>query len=254
MRDVHELLRASDGGPPSEPDLDAIGGRARRLSHRRTVTTWAACLALLAIVAGAAQLATTGAPPAPFVTEVDESTEGNDPAEEATPTEITWMTSAERDAWVAEHGDTTWIVGYFFDAAGFASVDPADGLTVRWWRIDDEVESHGPAKELAYALEAMTAPAPEGLIGLWEGQGVSQWEGQGLELLTAELEGDELVLDFAVLDVGSAETTRGTAMYAQLHAVATHYFPEAQTLCVLVQGESIDWLHDQISCPSRELR
>lgn len=40
-------------------------------------------------------------------------------------------------------------------------------------------------------------------------------------------------------------------MGMQFDAVVSHYYPEAEDICVLVRGEPSSWLHDMLTCPSR---
>lgn len=161
-----------------------------------------------------------------------------------------WVTGDAKEAWQAQHGQGTWVVSYFYDAdlvdLNTAPADEfSDALVPRWKRISDDHRDLDPQDGLRAALLAFTGPPPPQLS--------HGWQGRVLELNTAEMDGSELVLDFAVLIAGAEGSTGGAMNAVQFNAVAFHYFPEADSICVLVDGESSDWLHDALTCPSRHL-
>lgn len=161
----------------------------------------------------------------------------------ATATGDQWLTESERNATQDEQGDGSWIVGYFYpDDADAAGPDFADRLAPRWLRIDDEDLDR--QAQLREALAALAGPPPTGMTDNWQADDLR------LELDTAELEGQELTLDFERLDARANGTTHAMAMQAQFDRLARHYYPEADTICVFEEGEPTVWLHDMLSCPS----
>lgn len=158
-----------------------------------------------------------------------------------------WVPGDAKGAWQAEHGDGTWVVGYF-TPPGIWDHDFEDWPEVmepRWKRISDDDLGLGREAELREALDALTGPPPPHLG--------NAWKRRGLQLASARLDGSELVLDFDVLLAAGPGSSGGALMGAQFDAVAFHYYPEADSICVLVKGEPSVWLHDALTCPSRDV-
>ncbi|HVM14856.1 MAG TPA: hypothetical protein VM287_11085 [Egibacteraceae bacterium] len=154
----------------------------------------------------------------------------------------TWNTEEDKEAWQAEHGEGTWVVGYFYPP-DFDFVDYeqfSEALQPRWKRLDNgaDLDRQG---QLAEALAAMTGPPPPRLA--------TAWQGRELHLQAVHLDGTELVLDFTVLLAAGEGSTGGAAMAAQFNAVVFHHYPEAESICVLLDGEPSTWLHDAMTCP-----
>ncbi|MFW5933454.1 MAG: hypothetical protein ACOCT8_01865 [Actinomycetota bacterium] len=158
-----------------------------------------------------------------------------------------WMDEEAMQADQAERGEGTWVVGYFCgtdeDAAG---PDFDERLLKRWKRISDEELDLDREEQLRQALAALAGPPPTHLSNTWD-------QDHELALATAGTDGTELVLDFDRLDAGANGTTHAMAMQAQFETIAFHYYPEAETICVLDDGEPAAWLHDMEGCPSRDL-
>lgn len=157
-----------------------------------------------------------------------------------------WVAEEEKRAWEADHGEGTWAVGYFYPAELDFAADYdgfAEALEPRWKRLGDEAANRDRQDELGEALVQLTGPPPPRLTHLWQGR--------QLELRDARLDGTEVVLDFAVLLAAGGGSTGGLAMRAQFDAVVFHHYPEAESVCVLLNGEPTFWLHDQLTCPSR---
>lgn len=159
-----------------------------------------------------------------------------------------WVTEDAKEAWQAEHGDGTWIVRYFHPPdiqLDTVREQGAGALTPRWKRISDAALNLDREDELREAFTALTGPPPPQLGHVWPGL--------ELELGSAEMDGSELVLDFAVLIAPDAGRSANEVAKVQFDAVAFHYYPEADSICVLVDGEPSEWLHEMMTCPSRDL-
>ncbi|MGH2450780.1 MAG: hypothetical protein ACRDGE_05840 [Candidatus Limnocylindria bacterium] len=158
-----------------------------------------------------------------------------------------WVSEDAKEAWQAEHGEGTWIAGYFYEPFNQNAMpqDLAELLTLRWKRISDDDLRLGREEGLRAALTALTGPPPPQLS--------HAWQGRALELRSAEMDGSELMLDFAVLRAGALGSHGSGLMGEQFYAVAFHYYPEADSICVLLDGEPSEWLHDAFTCPSRQL-
>lgn len=161
-----------------------------------------------------------------------------------------WVDDDDRQAWEAEHGPAIWVVGYFLPPDYDYDTFDADVLVRRWQRIADDDLGPDRSQLLAEALAALPGAAPAGLDNSW--QAYSMLPGHELDLGSAHLEGDEVVLDFSSLEASSPGTTAAMVMGMQFDAVVSHYYPEAEDICVLVRGEPSFWLHDMVTCPSRQ--
>lgn len=161
-----------------------------------------------------------------------------------------WVTTSEKQAWQAQHGASTWVVGYFypfdFDHARLAEAD-AEALQAeleqRWTRLDGNDRQLSRQQRLGEALTALTRPPPPRLR--------HTWDGRTLQLSSVRLDGAELVLDFDELAATAPGSTAAGLMALQLQTVISHYYPRAERLCVLHDGDPTTWLHDMLTCPSR---
>lgn len=159
-----------------------------------------------------------------------------------------WMTPDDREVTEQELGEGTWIVGYFFPTdADRAGPDFSDALEPHWLRISDDTRDLDRRDQLREALTALAGPPPTHMADAWQGPELR------LELGTAQLDGNELVLDFEQLHAQADGSSQAMAMQAQFEQVAFHYYPEADAICVLEDGEPAVWLHDMPGCPSRGL-
>lgn len=160
----------------------------------------------------------------------------------------TWVTDEEKQAWEAEHGNGTWIVGYFYPpdfdfVVGHGKFEEV--LERRWKRVADADTGLDREAELTEALMALTGPPPPRLD--------TSWQGRELELTATRLDESELTLDFDVLLAAGEGSTGGAAMSAQFHRTVFHHYPEADSVCVLLKGEPTSWLHDATTCPTRTI-
>lgn len=155
----------------------------------------------------------------------------------------TWMTPEEMEAWQADTGRSgTWIVGYYFPADfDYGTFDP-DVLVDRWKLLSDN-DLDMSSEQLARAsYRALGGRPPPGLG--------HTLRGIDLELRSAQLEGAHVTMDFGRgILFASSGTTGASAMAAQVTAIAAHYFPDADTLCLLVEGEQRALFHDFELCP-----
>lgn len=169
------------------------------------------------------------------------------PDGEAVPVSDRWVTPDDREDAQDELGESIWIVGYFYPTdADRAGPDFSDELEPRWLRIRDGAQDLDRQAELRQALAALAGPPPTHMADTWQDPDLH------LELATANLDGSELVLDFERLHAPAAGSTHAMAMRAQFEQTAFHYYPEADTICVLNNGTPAIWLHDMEGCPSRD--
>jgi hypothetical protein len=184
------------------------------------------------------------------------------PAAERAPQEQVseWMTDEQKEAWEAEHGQTAWIVGYFFKPDyDFRGEMTFEGLEPRWQPVEDEA---APDRQelLARSLAALAEAGPAALLHLVEQAHVGgiPWpdlpeSDRRITLKAATLDGARLILDFEPgrwATDAAVGTSGEQMMLLQVMAVAAHHYPEAEELCVLVDGEET-WLfsHGLSSCP-----
>lgn len=172
-----------------------------------------------------------------------EGATSSDAAEDAEGASPDWTSDAEKVAWEDEYGPGAWAVGYFYpEGEDFTSDDLRARLEPWWIRVDGDVIDLGREGMLRASIAALTGPPPPATVAL-------SWAGQRLELGTARLDGDVLVLDVAVLDVTAPGSTAGMAMREQFDAIALHHYPQAEAVCMLVDGQPSVWLHDMLTCP-----
>lgn len=153
----------------------------------------------------------------------------------------TWVTGQQR---AAQDGSGAWVAVAFVPpdiAMDPSGAEPAD-LPLRWKPAEDGPQP-SPPRSLARALTLLTGPPPPHLD--------TAWRGRVLELASARLEGGELVLDFTRLEAPAGGSHAAAVMALQFEATVAHYFPQAEEICVLEDGEPTFWLHDGVSCPSR---
>lgn len=224
--------RATDEPTPPDPDGDALDG-----------PTAPPVDAVPQPDAGS----TTAPEPGP--SEPAPADTGDAPEPHADARAVEWVDDEGRIAWQVANGrDGGWIAGYFRtrEAVALGTDEPP----VKFWtRVSDEGEDHPREDLLKMALEMLTSRPPEGYD--------SAVAGADLRLTSAVLDGTWLAVDHpdgTVLtdnDYGSA----GAAEFAyQYLAVLQHYYPEAETVCVSIDGvESREdgpyILHDGVGCP-----
>lgn len=165
--------------------------------------------------------------------------------DDAVTAESNWVTEPQMRQWQAEHGDGTWVVGYFFpDDFRFEGPPVYTGLEPRWARVSDDPRAFDSEHHLRLALAELQGTAPSDLLHPLEGYSISLQE--------ARLEGPRLILNFIPepwADAAQGTTGEG-AMLSQIAAAASHYYPEADELCILLAGEDQPlFSHGRHACP-----
>lgn len=178
-----------------------------------------------------------------------ESTTGATSSPEAGPTDV-WVDDDGRERWEAEHGPATWVVGYFLPPDYDNNTFDEDVLVRRWRRLATERDDLTRSELLDHALAALPGQPPTGLGHSW--QPYPGMPDRELDLESAHLDGHEVVLDFSALQASAPGSTAGVVMGLQFDAIVRHYYPEAEEVCVLVDNEPSEWLHDMLTCPSRQ--
>lgn len=251
MGDIRELLRTADGGPASPPDHEAIRRRGRRLMAGR-VAGVAAGVVALAVLGGVALQTLAGESPgrAPVVGQPGDQGEAEQPSDddghgESSDASEDWVNQAAMEAQEGS-GQAIWVVGYFYPSdEDMAGPGFADQLEPRWKRVRDETADLDRDEQLRRALGELPGPAPAGMSNAWQDPSLE------LELGAVELDGAEVVLDFEQLQAPAAGSAQAMAMQAQFEQAVFHYYPEAEAICVLDDGQPAIWLHDMAACPSR---
>lgn len=291
--DIRDRLKDAALEPSFDVDVDDLHQRARLTRLRHVGAT--AAISLVALVAGAALAVSTFTPdlqpPVVGFGEEEERTESNDvdeqyqaeqlerleearrhadelrreaereaAAERAPQPHDDWMTDEQKEGWEAEHGETQWIVGYFFPPDFQYEGDVTfEGLEARWQPAPDD-EDLDREELLRRSLSALAEASPPDLLHPLEQSNVggTPWPEQSesdrtIALERATLDGTRLVLDFAPgpwVTGAAAGTTGETMMLIQLMAAAAHHYPAADELCILVDGEeSYLFSHGIVSCP-----
>jgi hypothetical protein len=170
--------------------------------------------------------------------------------EEAEPTDSAWLTEEQMTRWQERHGpEGTRVVAYFLPPGSECS-KTGPGEPIPRFRLVSEKE-RAPAREesFAWALAALKGSSPAGLS--------NPLEAVRLELLTTQVDGDTVYIDFTsrIYATNNTGSCGGSAMQGQFLAVVRHYFAEAHAACVLVEGtrsgEDGEGLvfHDSAACP-----
>lgn len=155
-----------------------------------------------------------------------------------------WVTAEEMEAWRADEGHTgTWIVGYYFPGDfDYTSFDP-DMLVDRWKRLSDDDLDMSSGELARASYEALGRRPPPDLT--------HSLAGIDLDLRSATLEDGLVTMDFGPgILFASSGTSGASAMATQVAAIAAHYFPQANDLCLLVEGDQRALFHDFELCPA----
>lgn len=166
--------------------------------------------------------------------------------EDAITSDSSWVTEQEMREWQADHGEGTWVVGYFFPPDhGYGGGPVFTGLEPRWARVSDDPQAFDGEHHLRMALAELQGTAPADLVHPLEGYSIS--------LREARLDGALLTLDFIPepwTEAGMGTTGEG-AMLSQIATAASHYYPEADELCILLAGEErLLFSHGWDTCPT----
>lgn len=163
----------------------------------------------------------------------------------------TWVTAEQRQAWEQAHGPATWVPGMFYppqaDPHG-PDVAPED-LVVRWQRVADEPLDLDTEERVRHSFDALEGPPPAGLA--------TALANVPLQVRSATVNEGMVTIDFteAIVRPTSLGSSAGKATAIQISAQARRLFPEAHTLCLLVEGEGSPdtfgprLFHDADGCP-----
>jgi len=178
--DLKELLGTADGGPVAPPDVDAIDGRARRLTRRRAVTVGGVAALLLVIALGIAGPVTSlrapmvGEPSPPPREPMEHDVEvgrTTGPPRWTTALPIEGFGAFGSGSQVAGNTERVFVAaGYTASAAAVVALERADGEVA--WRT----ELDGAAFVLAATEELLVAHEPDRVVALDAVTGDVVWE------------------------------------------------------------------------------
>lgn len=145
----------------------------------------------------------------------------------------TWASTDERAAWEQAHGEATWVPGLFYppqvDPYG-PDVSPED-LVVRWQRVADEPLGLDDTERTRRAFEALQGPPPPGLA--------TALRSVPMPVRATATDDGVVTIDFgeAMVRPTSGGSSAGIATAIQIQAQARHLYPDAHTLCILIEGD-----------------
>lgn len=176
--------------------------------------------------------------------QVDQMSASVDPR----PDEARWSSDRERRAWQEMNGEGTWVVAYFLPTDHIVGAPPFSDLEPGWHPVTVDPPDQTPEELLRRSFAELGRPPPAGLA--------NRFTGHDVELRSAVLDEQVLRLDFAPGDWTqvAAGTSGEWAMLGQIAATAAHHFPQAEQLCITVDGEETElFSHGMSSCPPFDL-
>lgn len=163
----------------------------------------------------------------------------------------TWASADERAAWEQAHGEATWVPGLFYppEADLYGSNTDPDDLVVRWHRIADEPLDFDDTDRTRRAFEALQGPPPPGLA--------TALRSVPMQVRATTSDDGVVTIDFddAIVRPTSLGSSAGIATATQIKAQVRHLYPDAHTLCILIDGNgSLDepgpfLFHEAEGCP-----
>lgn len=143
-----------------------------------------------------------------------------------------WVTEAQMQTETGGSPDRLWVAGVFYrpEATRDPDVDPVQDTVVRYKPVDPPPD-RPIAQAITEAFAALQGPPPPGLDHALHNMPL-----QVLDLRTA---GDVVTIDFPrdLVRPTSVGSHAGIVTRTQIIAQVHHYFPQAQTLCILIEGE-----------------
>ncbi len=170
------------------------------------------------------------------------------PSPSATSTSTT--TSEPRGAgWYGDSDQRDAEVGSVWVAAWFAPEDAFPDVMVRYWMLVPFSGAPTGAEQLALSVGLLDTTPPPGMTSAF-------WA--GLEVGGVTMAERQVRVDLAADTPGlSGHGSHGLILgESQLRSAATHYFPDAETMCIAYDGVPTDvdaggptFLHDASGCP-----
>lgn len=143
-----------------------------------------------------------------------------------------WVTEDQMQTETGGNLDRLWVAGVFYrpGATLDPDVDPVEDTVVRYKPVD--LPPDAPiAQAITEAFIALQGPPPPGLDhALYN---------MPLQVLDLRTEGGVVTIDFPrdLVRPTSVGSHAGIVTRTQIVAQVNHYFPQAQTLCILIEGE-----------------